>query len=41
MEYLKPFNWVQTNYRYLIELLVLDNNTWNHLTICKQMIDIK
>ena len=20
-----------------IELLVLDSNTWNHLTVCKQM----
>ena len=22
---------------YLKELLVLDRNTWNHLTVCKQM----
>ena len=21
----------------IIELLVLNNNTWNHLTMCKQM----
>ena len=21
----------------IIELLVLDNNTWNHLTVCQQM----
>ena len=24
-----------------IELLVLDSNIWNHLTVCKQMINIK
>ena len=23
------------------ELLVLDSNTWNHFTVCKQMINIK
>ena len=23
-----------------MELLVLSSNTWNHLTVCKQMIDI-
>ena len=28
--YWKPFNYVQ------IELLILDSNTWNHLTVCKQ-----
>ena len=28
--YLKPFNFVQ------IELLVLDSNTWNFLTVFKQ-----
>ena len=26
---------------WLIELLVLDKYTWNYLTLCKQMIDIK
>ena len=30
---------MQTN-DCLIELLVLDNNTWNHLTINKRMNDI-
>ena len=35
--YLKPFNFVQTNDWYNIELLMLDCNTWNHLTVCKQM----
>ena len=34
---LKLFNGVQTNFLYWIELLVLDKNTWNHLTMCKQM----
>ena len=24
-----------------LNLLVLDDNTWNHLTVCKQMITIK
>ena len=28
---------MQTKILYWIELLVLDNNTWNHLTVCKQM----
>ena len=27
---------MQTNDLYKIELLVLDNNTWNYLTVCKQ-----
>ena len=30
-QYLEPFNWEQ------IKVLVFDNNTWNHLTVCKQM----
>ena len=30
-QYLKSFNCVQ------IKQLVLDINTWNHLTVCKQM----
>ena len=34
---MKPFNYVQTNDWYQIELLVLDSNTWNHLTGCKQI----
>ena len=25
----------------LIKLLVLNSNTWNHLTVCKQMINSK
>ena len=28
---------MQTNNLYLIELFVLDRNTWNHVTACKQM----
>ena len=35
--YLKTFNYGQTNDLYLIELLVLNNNTWKDLTVCKQM----
>ena len=35
-QYLKPFKWVQTNDQYWIELLVLDRNSWNHLTVCKK-----
>ena len=31
MPYMKPFNCVK------IKLLVLDNNTWKHLTVCKHM----
>ena len=27
---------MQTNDWYKIELLVLDKDTWNHLTVCKQ-----
>ena len=34
-QYLKPFNIVQ------IKLLEFGSNTWNHLTVCKQMINIK
>ena len=26
---------------YEIELLVLDRNAWNHLTMCQQIINIK
>ena len=25
----------------LIELLVIDSNTWNHLTVCKQMSNVE
>ena len=32
---------MQTNDLFGIELLVLDRNTWNHLTVWKQIIDIK
>ena len=28
---------MQTNNQYWIESLMLDNNTWNYLTECKQM----
>ena len=38
---LKPFNCLQTNDLYQIELLVLDRNTWSHLIVWKQMIDMK
>ena len=31
---------MKTNDWCQIELLVLHSNTWNHLTVCKQMIDI-
>ena len=24
-----------------VKLLVLDSNTWNHLTVCKQKPDVK
>ena len=34
---MKLFKSVQTNAWYSIELLVLDGNTWNNLTVCKQM----
>ena len=40
-QYLKPFNFLWTNYWYLIELLVLDNNILNHLNVGKQMIYFK
>ena len=36
-QYSKPFNYVQTNNWYWIELLVLDRNTWNYVTLCKEM----
>ena len=36
---LKPFNCVKTNDLYQIELLVLDKNTWNHLSVRKQIIN--
>ena len=35
--YLKSFNYVQTNELYWTELLMLDRNTWNQLTVCKQI----
>ena len=25
----------------LTELLMLNSNTWNHITVCKQMINIR
>ena len=34
LQYLEPLKWNQ------IELFVLDSNTWNRLTICKQMNSI-
>ena len=39
-EYFKPFECVQTNDWYQIELLGLESNTWNQLTVSKQMIDV-
>ena len=39
-QYLKTFNYVKTNVWYEIELLVLDSNTWNPFTVCKQQIAI-
>ena len=35
------YNCVQTKDWYQIELLVLYNKSWNHLTVCKQRIDIR
>ena len=32
---------MQTNDLHEIVLLLFDSNTWNHLTVCKQMIDIE
>ena len=32
ISYLKPY--------FSCKLLVFDNNTWNHITVCKQMIII-
>ena len=44
ISYLKSFSCVQIIYILLedliIELLILNSNTWNHLTMCKQMINI-
>ena len=40
-QYLKPFNCVKTKDHYWIRLLVLNNNTWNYLKVCKQMINMK
>ena len=34
-QYLKPFNWIQ------IELFVFDSNTWNHLTVCNRITNVK
>ena len=36
-QYLKPSYYSQTNYLYPIDLLVLDSNSWNYLTVCKQI----
>ena len=38
---MKPLKCVQTNERCWIELLVLDKNTWNYLTVHKQMNDVE
>ena len=35
--YLKPSNRVRTNDYYWIELIELDNSSWNHLSVCKLM----
>ena len=32
---------MQMNYQYKKELLMLDNDTWNNLTVCKWIINIK
>ena len=37
MAILETIYWVLIGDLYLIELLVLDSNVWNHLTVCKQM----
>ena len=43
--YYKPYSclkmFILHGYTWQIELLVLNNNIWNHLTVCKRMIDIK
>ena len=36
--YLKPFNFVQTNDEYQIDLLVLDSNVWNHFIVANRTI---
>ena len=35
--YIYPFNYAQTNDWCWIKLLVLDRNSWDHLTVSKQM----
>ena len=37
LQYLKRFNCMQKSDEYSIGLIVLDNNTGNHLSVCKQM----
>ena len=38
--YLEPYNCVQTNDQYQIELFMLDSNAWNHWTVCKQLSSV-
>ena len=32
---------MQTNNQYKTELLMLNTNTWKHLTVCRKMINIE
>ena len=32
---------MQTKDKYLIEVLALDRNTWNPLSVCEQLVNIK
>ena len=41
LQYLEPFNCVQTNEKCWIELLVLHSNICNDFTVCQQMINIE
>ena len=35
LEYLKPYKYARINDYYQIELLILDRNIWNQITVCK------
>ena len=41
LQNLKLFNSMLANDEYWIELLVFDCKTWEHLTVCKQMINVR
>ena len=44
ISYLKPYNYLQIVHirlEYLMELLMLNKNTWNLINVGKQMIEIK